>query len=168
MFEHLPEFIDPLALVDKRRQFKGSLPLSKMSRLQDLLLSKDGEVRVELRFEKDGRIAAVLGNIAADVELQCQCCLGLIPWHVSSAVRLGVVMSIDEANILPESYEPLLLEGETILLADIVQDELLLAIPPIPQHSQCQLPMTSNAVETSTKRKNPFALLSDLKKLNLQ
>jgi len=165
MVEHLPEFIDPLALVDKRRQFKGSLPLSQLSRFQELLFDQNGDVQFDLRFAKEGRIAAVTGSVQAELQLQCQCCLGSIPWTVNSIVSLGIVSSIDEADLLPSEYEPLLLEQETIPLADIVQEELLLAIPTIPQHERCG-PVAAPVKETiaeSPKRPNPFAVLANLK-----
>ncbi len=166
MAEHLPEYIDPLALVEKRRQFKGSLPLSKMLRLQDALLNREGEARFELKFERNGRVAAITGLVEAELELQCQCCLGSIPWRVKSQVSLGVVRTIDEADRLPESYEPLLLEEESIPLVDIVQEELLLAIPSIPQHEQCALlaKAEQQSAPEPTKRANPFAVLAELKK----
>lgn len=169
MVGHFPEFIDPLALVEKRRQFKGSLPFSKMPHLQDWLLSREGEAKFDLRFEKEGRIAAVTGKVEAELELQCQCCLEGIPWRVSSEVRLGIVRSIDEADLLPADYEPLLLEGdEAIPLADLVQDEIMLAIPPIPQHERCSMlsPEPAEVVPEPKGRKNPFAVLAELKKLN--
>lgn len=170
MLEQLPELIEPLALVDKRRQIKGSLPLSRMPRLQDLLMSMEGEARIELRFEKEGRIAAVLGFVEADLQLQCQCCLGSLSWPVHSVVSLGIVKSIDEADLLPEQYEPLLLEEDSLLLADIIQEELLLAIPPIPQHEHCEglKPLTADGEQpaAAVRRENPFAVLSGLKKMS--
>ena len=166
MVEHLPERIDPLALAEKRRQFKGSLPLSQLVRLQDVLLNPEGEVRFELRFGKEGKIPMVTGNVEAELELQCQCCLGPIAWPVSSHVKLAVVNSIDEADLLPESYEPLLLEEETIPLVDILQEELLLAIPSIPQHGQCEASAPPEVAQPpyTPKRPNPFAVLAKLKK----
>ena len=167
MVEHLPEYIDPLALADKGRQFKGSLPLSKMTRLPDVLLDGQGEVGFVLRFGKDGRVATVTGVVEADLVLQCQCCLGAIPWPVRSQVSLGLVKSLDEADLLPESYEPLLLEGDDLPLADIVQEELLLALPAIPQHEACgpAAPPRPAAVAApdAPKRPNPFAVLAKLK-----
>jgi len=165
MVEHFPEFIDPLALADKRRQFKGSLPLSKMSRLHDMLFDAEGEAGFELMFGKDGRVAAITGTVRAQLNLQCQCCLGPIPWTVDSIVSLGVVRSLDEADRLPEGYEPLLLEEGTIPLSDLIQEELLLSIPAIPQHGQCGsgiLKKEGEAPETA-KRPNPFAVLANLK-----
>jgi len=166
MVEHLPERIDPLALAEKHRQFKGSLPLSQLVRLQDVLLNPEGEVRFDLRFGKEGKIAMVTGNVMAELELQCQCCLGPIAWPVSSRVKLAVVHSIDEADLLPESYEPLLLEEETILLVDILQEELLLSIPSIPQHGECDASAPKKLAQKpdTPKRPNPFAVLANLKK----
>ena len=167
MVEHLPEFIDPLALADTQRQFTGSLPLAKMSRLRDMLLSREGNARLELSFRKEGRVAAVLGRVEAELELQCQCCLSPLRWPVSNEVRLGIVRSLEEANLLPESFEPLLLEAETIPLVDIIQDELLLAIPVIPQHVQCEGLLAGDG-NPGKPRENPFAVLADFKKLGLQ
>jgi len=168
MVEHLPEFIDPLALADRGRQFKGSLPLSKMTRLQDVLLDGPGEVSFVLRFGKDGKLATVTGLVEAELRLQCQRCLGAVLWPVSCKVSLGVVRSIAEADLLAESYEPLLLEGDTLALADIVQEELLLALPAIPRHSACEpaaqaAPEQAKAADAAPQRPNPFAVLAKLK-----
>jgi uncharacterized protein len=171
MVDHLPEFIDPLALAEKRRQFKGSLSLSKMPRVQALewLSERNTEVGFELRFEKDGKVVVVIGRVEAELQLQCQCCLGVLPWSVHSPVKLGVVKTLAEADLLPESYEPLLLEEDNIALVDIVQDEILLALPTIPQHGTCEPARQTQKKETapdSPKRPNPFAVLAELKKSN--
>ena len=51
-------------------------------------------------------------------------------------------------------------------LADIIQEELLLAIPSIPQHGQCEAFAPREMAQTpiATKRPNPFAALAELKK----
>ncbi len=165
MVEHLPEIIDPLALAEKRRQFKGVLPLSKMSGLQDVVMNLEGEARVELSFGRDGRFATVKGVVEAELQLQCQCCLEPIDWVVSSRLSLGVVRSVEEANLLPDIYEPLLLEENDIPLADIVEAELLLAIPTIPQHDRCEpvAQVEKEAAPEAPDRPNPFAVLAKLK-----
>jgi uncharacterized protein len=168
MVEHLPEFVDPFALAEKGRQFKGTLPLSKMARMQDLLLDGDGVASFALRFGKDGRIAVVTGRVEAQLKLQCQCCLGEILWPVDCEVSLGLVKSLAEADLLPESYEPLLLEEDTLALADIIQEELLLAVPAIPQHAHCDSASPGAKpgqadVQAPPQRPNPFAVLAKLK-----
>jgi len=121
----------------------------------------DGEVAVALRFGKDGRLPFLGGTVEAELELECQCCLEPLPLRVSSEFRLGLVDSLEAAGRLPEQYEPLLVEGDQLAIADIVQDELLLAIPYCPQHEQCRALVQQNPPATA-ERENPFGILADL------
>ena len=145
MLDCLPNSIDPLEYAEKKRRIVGSVPLNRMSRVRDMVLNKKG----------------VSGRVEADLELECQCCLEPLDWPVRSEVNLGIVSTIDEGNLLPEPLEPLLLD-ETGMIdpADIVADELVLAIPSVPQHPQCVLPKTETDAES---RENPFAVLAQLK-----
>jgi uncharacterized protein len=161
MLDCLPNSIDPLEYAEKKRRIVGSVPLNRMSRVRDMVLNKKGEAKVNLEFRKEGRRAVVSGRVEADLELECQCCLEPLDWPVRSEVNLGIVSTIDEGNLLPEPLEPLLLD-ETGMIdpADIVADELVLAIPSVPQHPQCVLPKTETDAES---RENPFAVLAQLK-----
>jgi uncharacterized protein len=161
---HLPEFVDPLEFADKRRRVLGELPLALFDRIQEFLFERTGSVRVELDFGKDGRWPVVTGRVEAELVLQCQLCLDPLPWPVRLQVALGVVASLDEADRLLGSYEPLLFEGGApIRLSDLVQDELVLAIPSIPQHADCGKAAHSWPRAGNGKRENPFAVLAQLK-----
>ena len=161
MPDRLPDVIHPLSLAQKRRHLRGEIPLSQLDRVAGALFETQGTAKVELQFGKTGRQAGVTGRVEADLVLQCQCCLGAMSWPVKSEVNLGIVASVDEALLLPESMEPLLIEAESeIPLADIVQDELLLAIPTVPRHANCQVP---NPLKAKTDKPHPFAGLAELK-----
>jgi uncharacterized protein len=162
MLDHLPDLIDPFEFAEKKRRIKGSMPLSTMDRVRDIVLNQEDEASVDLEFKREGRIAVITGRIDAGLALQCQCCLEALSWPVHGEVSLGVVRSIDEADVLPEAFEPMLVEsGDAVALVDIVQDELLLALPPVPQHSECGLPKPAAVAES---REHPFAVLAQLKK----
>lgn len=164
MVNHLPDLIDPLEFVEKKRRIKGSVPFSRMERVFDVLSNREGEADVELQFKREGKVAVIVGRVNADLSLQCQCCLEILSWPVHSEVRLGVVGSLDEADLLPEQFEPLVVEpGVSIAVKNIVQDELLLAIPSIPQHTECHLPKAQVALDSAG---HPFAALAQLKKTN--
>ncbi|WP_460034842.1 YceD family protein [Methylothermus subterraneus] len=139
MSERLPGLIDPIAWVDKGRRWQGKVPLARLSRLAEMIVNSDGEAEVDLSFSRQGRVAAITGKVWADLEVVCQRCLETLRIEVRSPVRLGVVGSIDEGKQLPEAYEPLLLEQPQIVFSDIIEDELILAIPPIPKHVQCEI-----------------------------
>jgi uncharacterized protein len=132
-----------------------------MDRLADLVIDLQGEVDVELQFGKEGRVPTISGTVGTLLKLECQCCLEPLLWPIHGEVKLGVVGSVDEALSLPDSLEPLLVAvGAEVLLLDIVQDELLLALPCIPQHSYCQPQLPPEAVK---ERPHPFAALATLK-----
>lgn len=172
MLDRLPEYIDPLQLADRRSNLKGQIPLSRLDRLADLLMNDTGAVSVDLVFSREGSLAKIEGRIESILELECQNCLQAVSWPVDSAIRLGIVSSIDQADKLPDDYEPLLLENEKILLKDIIEDELLLILPQYPKHQHDCLARNpdSNSTETPSDKdaeshqKNPFSILANLKK----
>jgi uncharacterized protein len=164
MVEVIPELIDPVALADKGRDMAGVLPLSRFSRLAGLLASTQGEVQLDLSFSREGRFRVIEAHIVSELQLTCQCCLEALLWPVDVVVKLAVVRSLDEAVILPDYLEPLLMEHEVMWPGDIAQDELLLSIPAIPRHDACGLSRKEDIVlEPVSTRKNPFAILSKLK-----
>lgn len=162
MFDRLPDLFDPFEFAEKKRRIKGSVPLARMDRLRDGLLVGAGDASIDLEFRREGRIATVNGHVEADLVLQCQCCMEQLHWPVRCEVRVGLAGSLEEADRLPEEFEPLMVEpGATVALVDLVQDELLLAMPSIPQHSDCGLPKPKQAADDV---EHPFAALARLKK----
>lgn len=171
MSDRLPTYIEPIQLADKRGELSGLLPLKNLDRLSDLLLSDEGAVEVRLFFSREGRIPKVEGHLKANLQLQCQTCLQAVEWPVDIQIRLGIVTTIEQANRLPEDYEPLMVEEERLLLKDIVEDEVLLAIPTFPRHQHdCFTKKTGvNGLDSFEKvvespNTNPFSILAKLKK----
>lgn len=170
MLDRMPEYIEPLHLADKRGALKGQIPLSRFDRLKDMLSSDAGNVEISLFFSREGRLAKIDGQIKSVLALECQNCLKPVEWAVDSSIKLGIVASIDQANRLPEDYEPLLVEGEgKVLLKDIIEDELLLILPIFPKHQHTCFARTVNSSEKDISSdqhsvsENPFSILAKLK-----
>ena len=160
MIGQLADLIDPIKLVERQSFFKDKLALSGLERLKGLLMDDVGDAAFELLFCKQGKFATICGFVNAHLLLKCQTCLEKIVLPVQSQINLAVVSSVDDANSLPESYEPLLLAEKGIAIKDIIEDELLLALPIVPKHNNCRprlIPAQGLADE------NPFAILSQLK-----
>ncbi len=157
--------IDPLAWVEKGWHWQGKVPLARLPRLARMIVNPDSEAEVDLTFARQGQVAAITGRVCANLEVLCQRCLEPLRIDVCSTVNLGVVGSIDEGNRLPEPYEPLLLEQTRMPFGDIVEDELILAIPPIPRHTHCEpgSARSSEVTAEASKCPNPFAGLARLK-----
>jgi uncharacterized protein len=170
MLDRLPEFIDPLHLADKRGVLKGQLPLRNLDRLAEMLFNDTGIIDVDLFFGREGSLAKVEGHINTVLKLECQNCLQALEWPVHCAVKLGVVTSIDQANRLPEDYEPLLVEEGKIPLKNIIEDEILLILPAFPKHQHnCFVPhhytnkLDSLVNDVQSSPENPFSILAKLK-----
>lgn len=159
----LPDVLDPWAYAEKHRHVRGELDLERLDRLAGSLLERRGSVAIDLHFARDGRIPCITGSVTASLVLECQCCMEPMAWPVSAAVSLGVVRTVDEALLLPDSMEALIVGAEEgVSLADIVQDELLLAIPVVPRHPDCRLAVAP--ATAAAERPHPFAALAQFKK----
>ena len=165
MSERMPSLFDPLEFADKKRHIRGGIGFEQLDRMQDVLLDVRGAVQVDLAFSKQGRTGFVKGTLDADLILECQCCMGPLKWPVHCDVSLGMVGSLDEADLLPSTLEPLLVKPDTsIPLAELVQDELLLSIPTIPRHPDCQFASKKTEAPAADMKRHPFADLAQLKK----
>jgi uncharacterized protein len=164
MSSRLPDWIDPFEFAEKRRRLQGELPLADMERVQEYLLEREGVFRVNLSFAKVGRLPVVTGTVEGELVLRCQVCLASLVWPVRSKISLGVVSSLDEADRLPEIYDPLMVEGDSMWrIIDLVEDELLLAIPHVPRHGNCHHSGVVQAEPILECRENSFAALARLK-----
>jgi uncharacterized protein len=115
-------------------------------------------------------LAKIEGRIKAILPLECQNCLQALEWSVDNIVKLGIISSIDQANQLPDDYEPLLVEEENLLLKTLIEDELLLILPAFPKHQHnCFIPNSGNnnldslLVDKQSTIETPFSILAKLK-----
>ena len=168
MPERLPELIDPLQMAAERRLLTGQLPLSRMQRLVVVLANRQGTVHIDLEFGQDGlNIKYLRGKVRSELELICQRCLQPMKFSVDAEPCLGIVTSQAQAERLPENYEPLLVETGLMPLAAIIEDELILNLPAVPRHEDENCldleKFTKPEASTEALRKNPFAILNQLK-----
>jgi uncharacterized protein len=164
MSSRLPDWIDPLEFAEKRRRLQGELPLADMDRVREYLLERDGVLRVDLSFSKVGRLPVITGIVEGELVLCCQVCLASLVWPVRSQVSLAVVSSLEEADRLPDAYDPVIVDGDSKWrIVDLVEDELLLAIPYIPRHGNCRHSGIVQAEPILERPENPFAALATFK-----
>ena len=167
----LPEVLDAGRMVAARRGFEGTLPLSSMERLREALCDDEGEARFEIEFGRDAlQVPYVELRVQAALPLTCQRSLQrfLQPVQVEQRLALlegGTDVEAAEAG-LPPGYEPLLLPPDGMLRpAELVEDELILAVPVVP------MAPGTEAVErdwpmpgAEAGKASPFAALAALKK----
>jgi uncharacterized protein len=139
---------------------QGTLPLRGFSRLRDLLASDDGEVAYEVRGLRDARGRPSLRlSVRGSVQLRCQRCLGAMRVEVDEGELLVLAATQAEIDADPTDAESpdRLLAGKAIALRELVEDQLILALPLAPRHERC-----STGAELKKEKVLPFAGLKGM------
>lgn len=135
MSRDFPDLIDPWKAAEGQRVFVGTMPLKRMKRLSPLLVTDGGEASFEVCFYFDQQRNAVIKvAVKADLILLCQRSLGPYTETVQRTSLLGVVREIGDQDMMPANYEPIVHETGKLALLELVEDELLLALPQIPRN----------------------------------
>jgi uncharacterized protein len=125
-------------LAEEARKILLTVPLHRLERIAPHLTRNDGMVTgsIALSMEK-GRIVADV-ELVATLEVRCQRCLQPMSMPVESRSQVALVGSEeDAATVQPELETALAPEGR-MKLADLLEEELLLALPAAPRHpGQC-------------------------------
>lgn len=168
MSANVPETLDAWRMVQARRRFDGQVNLAQLTRLQGLVADAEGTCSYALEFGRDDvlRVSYVELSITTELPLTCQRSMQRFLLPVSVVQRLGLIRDEEEESSLPEEYEALLVpeDGELRPL-DLVEDELVLAVPVVPLSPDGEAVNRDWApTEEETSKANPFAALAALKK----
>ncbi len=166
MLDRLPILIDPLSFAERGKRLLGTIKINELSRLSEVLLDNSGEIEVDLAFDKEGRVPVIVGKIKANLIAECQSCLKQVILPIDKHFKLGMVTSEEQADRLAGECEPLFLQDEKVSLNELVEDELLLALPDFPKHSDvCVERGRDEAVNEHEEidSNNPFSVLAKLK-----
>jgi len=172
--QRLPLEVDPFRLAAREEHLQGAIPLKQMKRLISALTSDEGDVLIDVVFSVDlNRVVLLSGSIQTDAKLICQRCMGEMDLPIKLDFQIAFARSEAEMERLPEGYEVTLIEDTPVMLSDIIEDEILLALPPIPKHldESCSSEtwqgwnsqQTNEPNTESVERENPFDILASLK-----
>jgi uncharacterized protein len=167
MSAEIPQVVDAWRWVAARRRIEGRVPLASLPRLRDGLFQPEGDVRFTLDFDRDAlQLPRVALEAEAELPLQCQRSLRRFLLPVKVEQRLGLIRDEADEAALPEGYEPLLVPADGHLNPlDLVEDELILALPVVPVEFGVD-PLEDDWPQEADEPGpgNPFAALSALKK----
>lgn len=158
----LPEQFAPQRAAEQGREISGAVDISRFERLAHPY-QRDGIVSVMVAFGLDEHSRIRLtGELHGSVAAVCQRCLAPMGQDFDAHFQLLLLNDIGQATALEEDAEYLVMESETLSLAELVEDELLLTLPMVPRHADglCDMAVTSEESETHT---NPFRILTTLK-----
>lgn len=169
----LPRSVEVRTLAARNVVIEGPVEVTRMPRLSSAITEAPEPAFVKCDFQRDeeGRYLASV-EVVMRVVVPCQRCMGAMTVDLTSSSLLAAVWTDEQAQALPARYDPLITEGETDLW-QLVEDELLLALPPFSYHGdeQCGV-KTGRAISTVTadvdavpveEKVNPFSVLAALK-----
>ena len=153
--------IDGFEFAQAGSRLSGDWPVSEFPRLRGELHSERGALHFELEGvpEEQGRPALRL-RVTGVLDLACQRCLELLEHPLRADALLLLYAGEREFAALPvdaEGPEPILAAKE-MAVRDLIEDEVLLAIPYAPRHEWCE----SRAGAEIAPRRKPFAGLRGL------
>lgn len=172
MSRDFPDWIDVNRASEAGRYFSGSLPLAWMPRLLESLAEPETEEAVdfEIRALRDeNAVARFEVRVTGRLPLICQRSLERYHHAIDSRSSVAVVESERALEGLPEDLEPKLVPEGRLKLAELVEDELLLALPLVPR-KPASSPVEVVAADVSQPvpdegaEKGPFAVLEKLRR----
>ena len=145
---------------------EGVTPVAEMTRLTKDCADQSGSIawKVEGGTSKGGYPQLLL-SVTGTVQLLCQRCLTPFAHAIDSATVLMLAKDDEHADeideILDDETIDVIVGSRAMNVADLIEDEALLALPFSPKHEIC--PDTALVDSVKTEKKLPFASLKDLK-----
>jgi uncharacterized protein len=120
---------------------EGAWPLRDFPRLRDMLAADQGEVTYALQGMRDERGRPSLRvSVHGALPLRCQRCLEPMRLEVRSDALLVLAQTLAEIHAEPADAQAAdrVVAGKEMPVRDLIEDELILAVPYAPRHEQCE------------------------------
>lgn len=176
---HDPLRLDVAALAAEGAELAGQWPLAELTRLRESTATHDGPDE-PVHWSARGEVISAVGrpdqlwlHLGAHgiAWLSCQRCLQPLaePLQVQTSIRFMRDEAEAERLDAEVEYDVLALP-RALDLRELIEDELLLALPLVPRHDRCPQPLAARAGEAlpqepfdGPEAPHPFATLSALK-----
>ena len=177
-----PLRLDVAVFAKEAGQLDGRWPLRSLERVASSTVAGDGVAEeVEVRWSARGERRSAHGGEAqirlhlqanAQVLQECQRCLSPVRVPLSIERSFLFVHGEDTAARLDaDSEDDVLALTRSLDVRELVEDELLLAMPLVPRHELCpeplKVPASADEHTTDFVQPNPFAALEALKRSRL-
>lgn len=161
MSHSLPKHVNPWLLFRHHETVNGQLKLSAMPNLCESQNRQSGEVQASLSviMREDGQ-TVLRGEASAELALDCQRCLQPLVETFIASFELVLLKYEHQLDNVSDEDDAIVVE-EQLELAPLIEQELILALPMIAKHDDCQADY-ENSEKMAVERQQPFANLKDL------
>ena len=169
-----PARLDVEAFANQGAELAGRFSVAQLDRLASSLAGDDAVVATEVEWRARGERRTLRGEVQvwlhleahARLPLECQRCLKpvFVPVDIERSLRFvrGEELA---AQLDADSEDDVLALARVLDLRELIEDELLLALPLVPRHERCPEPLRGCVAmdDASDVEPNPFAALAALK-----
>ncbi len=166
----LPISVDPVRAAQKHLELEARIPKELLSRLAESTISIQSDIDTVFSFDIDKQKLRIFhGKASVAVELICQRCNAPMIYQCEAEFTYCPVHNQEQENNLPDAYESIYYdENGEVNLHQVVEDELILALPQIAKHAieecqQSEFELTFGEIDEEEQRPNPFEALAKLK-----
>ncbi len=175
---HDPLRLDVASFIDGSGSLEGTWAGADLERLAESQAPPQDVALAEVGWQVDGQPLAGAGGpaqrwlaltVESTVWLTCQRCLQPLRLALRTTRRIRFVSDESQAEALDaESEDDILALPRWLNLRELIEDELLLALPLVPRHENiCPQPLPNDAAAApelaQPAEANPFAALQGLK-----
>ena len=167
----LPIHIDPRKLALQGYCLEGEVAVGGLPRLASSVLRIFGPVLASVQFELDETKARIAkGSAKASVEVVCQRCLDPVQIDLYAEFALQIIRSEEQESRVAKNYEPWIVAERIANLSEVLEDEILLALPLVNYHEVGNCTGDTFQPESELVGKNlgadsnPFEILAQLKR----
>ena len=153
--------IDGIQFARSASEQQGELGAKQFSRLVEAGCHA-GELRYRLRgATNDQRKPCLQLAVTGALKLTCQRCLGELDFAVSIESQLELS---DDFKSIAEADDEVdrVLADRAMSVVQLVEDEIILALPMVPSHVTCTAGATPESLQAA--RQSPFRVLAGLKR----
>ena len=185
----LPTAIDPFRFARQGVALQGSCDVSQMQRLVssvhlahngDCLSNDNNHIEIDWAFSLyQQRYPRLQGHLTATLNILCCRCLTGFIYPLTFSTDLLFITDrqeerlIDSPDLVGCEFHALDINNPKVSLADVLENELLLALPLTPSHDVCPDNQYTSAIDnnkdaltivaTEDLKPNPFQVLAQLK-----
>lgn len=171
----IPLSIEPAKAALKRMTYDGIIVKGEFVRLAEVaeVMSEHVDVTIECGIDQQD-LVVIEGSAKVDLELTCQRCGNGLQHHAEAQFIYTPVLDAAEESEdpIPEAYDEIEVgEYGEISLVQLIEDELMLALPIVALHDPSECSMKEEDMSfgelapeaTEEKKSNPFDVLKQLK-----
>lgn len=164
LVEPLHKHIDPWAFAKGGRVCQGELLVAHTQHLGEWASATD-VVSARIEGKIDGyKQSRLQGTVAITLSLACQRCLEPMRYLVEHQFDYVLIRHASQEDSVEDGSETFICADDELDIAWFIEEEILLAMPMIAKHENCQAPQVSVESVQEERLDNPFAALQILLK----